>query len=137
LPEFARRRAELRPRVALLCRERAQALLVGRDAALRGSDRSVQRVAQADRRAPPLLARRRVEPRGFGALRRGPVRIGRGLLATFGLREHATGFRPDAGGVRALGGELVATRQDLAPLALDRGRGRIGDPPEIAAVRIR
>ena len=65
------------------------------------------------------------------------MRIGCGLLATFGLREHAARLRSNTGGVRALGGELVATREDLAPLALDRRRARIGDTHEIADVRVR
>src|SRR2546428_3317148 len=65
------------------------------------------------------------------------MRIGRGLLATFGLREQTAGFRSNTRGIRALGGELVPPREDLAPLALDRRRARIGNAHEIADVRVR
>src|SRR5882672_11039416 len=65
------------------------------------------------------------------------MRVGCGLLASFSIGERTAGLRSDTGGIRALGGELVATREDLAPLALDRGRARIGDTHEIAYVRVR
>ena len=107
------------------------------DAALRGADLFVQRVAQAHRGRPPFFHRRGVEPRLFRTLRCRVVRIDRGLLTALGGRERlgrdGARFRRKA----AVGGELVPSSEDRRTLALDRRCARFAGPNVVADIRFR
>ncbi len=133
-PELLLRRREAGLGVALLIDERPQAGVLFSDALLGRGDLLVERVAEPDQRRPALLARGGIDARVLGALRRRGVRVEGGALGALRDTESAGG---DGGGILrgiAAGGELLAARDELRALALDRDRTGLARADEVADI---
>ena len=116
--------------------EGAETLLFLGDSPLGRTDLLAERVSNSNRCAPPLLHRRGLQTRFLGALRRGVVRLDRGLLAALGCSEHAScaaarGCRP-----LAVLSELLPARQELGAFTFDGSGARFLCANGITDVRL-